>query len=360
MHDVLAPEGGGPPSASGAWVEAAGRVARQVLAPAAQEVDRAPVLPAAHLEALAGAGLFGLYGPQGPDTAGARAVYEVLAGACGVTFFVWVQHHAPVRLLAASPNGPLRERWLPPLLAGEVMGGVAFAHLRRPGPPAVAAHRTAGGWVFRGEAPWVTSWGLAGMFAVAALAGDGSVVFAAVPAGAGPALRPSPPLPLAVMGASATVRLGLDDLQVGDEEVIEVLSLDDWRRRDRLVTAQPNPAAFGVAATCLEHLAGLDEAAHAALRAEWEECRTRSYGRAGAGQGASAAPAAGVEEMVRLRAWSLDLAVRAAQALVVAGGGRSMQASAPAQRLLREAAFYAIQAQTPALRRATLDRLSRG
>jgi hypothetical protein len=36
-----------------------------------------------------------------------------------------------------------------------------------------------------------------------------------------------------------------------------------------------------------------------------------------------------------------------------------MDVAHPAQRLLREAAFYAIQAQTPALRQATLDRLSR-
>ena len=43
----------------------------------------------------------------------------------------------------------------------------------------------------------------------------------------------------------------------------------------------------------------------------------------------------------------LELAVRSATALVVAGGGRSILRSNPAQRLLREAAFFTIQAQTP-------------
>jgi hypothetical protein len=35
-----------------------------------------------------------------------------------------------------------------------------------------------------------------------------------------------------------------------------------------------------------------------------------------------------------------------------------MAADHPAQRLLREAAFFTIQAQTPAIRRATLDQLA--
>ncbi len=57
------------------------------------------------------------------------------------------------------------------------------------------------------------------------------------------------------------------------------------------------------------------------------------------------------------RARSLNLAVRAATALVVTTGGRAMSADHPGQRLLREAAFFTIQAQTPAVRQATLDQL---
>ena len=61
--------------------------------------------------------------------------------------------------------------------------------------------------------------------------------------------------------------------------------------------------------------------------------------------------------MTAARAWSCELAVRAATALVAAGGGRSMLRSNPAQRLLREAAFFTIQAQGDELRTATLARL---
>ena len=340
LIDVFAPGGGDePPDVP--VVAAARRVAAEVLAPAAADVDGADRIPATHLRALAAAGLFGLHGSSRST---ARAVYEALAGACGGTFFVWVQHHAPVRLLAASPNRPLADRWLPALRSGDVLGGVAFAHLRRPDPPPVVAERVAGGYVLSGEAPWVTSWGMAGMFAVAARCGDG-VVFVALPGDRGEA---SEPLPLAVMQASRTVRLSLDGVHVADEDVLDELPFAEWSARDRTVTAQPNPAAFGVAATCVRLLGEAGSEAAAPLADEWAECRDRSY----------AAPTDDLDRLVELRAWSLELAVRAAYALVAATGGRAMTLDHPAQRLLREASFYAIQAQTPALRAATLARLT--
>jgi alkylation response protein AidB-like acyl-CoA dehydrogenase len=319
-------------------------VADRVLAPDAQFTDQAERVPATNLEALARAGLYGLFGgAQAPAPATTRAVFEALAGACGATFFVWVQHHAPVRMLAASANADLRERWLTPLRAGEVLGGVAFAHLRRPDPPAVVAQRRAGGgWRLTGEAPWVTSWGLAEVFAVAARWED-RVVFFALPASA-PGLEPSSALRLLAMSATSTVRLGFRDVALTDGDVIEDRSFREWQEHDRSATAQPHPAAFGVAAACLSRLTPLEPATAGALQAEWEDCRAQSYASAGG---------------VGLRAWSLELALRCAYGLVAATGGRAMELSHPAQRLLREASFYAIQAQTRALRQATLECLTR-
>ena len=364
---------------------AARRLADDLLAPAAEATDQAPVVPPSHLRALADAGLYGLSGPVDAGGAAApaavsRLVYEALAGACGVTFFVWVQHHAPVRMLAASANTALRERWLPALCRGEVLGGVAFAYLRRPGPPAVAARPAGGGWVVDGEAPWVTSWGLAGVYAVAAAAGD-DVVFFAVPADPPPpAVRASPPLPLAAMAASATVRLAFDGLFVPATDVIATVPLAEWRARDRLATAQPHPAPLGVAARAgrlLSERARDTEqtavgAAAASLATELDACREHAYGLVAddghdAGRRGPKAEAglrgpnaeAGLARLVQARAWGLDLASRAASALVAATGGGAMALSHPGQRLVREAAFYSIQAQSPELRQATIDRLTR-
>jgi alkylation response protein AidB-like acyl-CoA dehydrogenase len=150
------------------------------------------------------------------------------------------------------------------------------------------------------------------------------------------------------MNASSTVRLGFDEVAVAADDVIVELPFDEWQTQDRLATARPNPAAFGLAATSTRWLAERDAATAAALEDERLDCRARSY----------AADPTDVDTLVALRAWSLELALRCAYALVAATGGRSMMLTHPAQRLLREAAFYAIQAQTPALRASTLGRLT--
>ncbi|HEX2023781.1 MAG TPA: acyl-CoA dehydrogenase family protein [Acidimicrobiales bacterium] len=350
-------------------VSAARQVAVSVLAPSAQETDQAPIVPAGHLDALAAVGLNGLSGPReagGSDAPAAvvRPVYEALAGACGVTFFTWVQHHAPVRLVASSDNLALRQKWLPALCGGAVLGGVAFAYLRRPGPAAVVARRAAGGWVVEGEAPWVTSWGLAGLYAVAArVAGDGPVLFCAVAPGESPAgsLRASPPLALAAMSASATVRLAFDGLFVPDEDVISTVDMSRWQHHDRAATAQPHPAPLGLAATATSLLArraqesGQAAVARAAevLGDELAECRLHSYRLADD----PSSDDTHLALLLAARAWGLDLALRSAQALVAATGGGAMALSHPAQRLVREASFWSIQAQSAAVREATLARL---
>jgi len=193
---------------------------------------------------------------------------------------------------------------------------------------------------------------MAGMYSVAARFDD-QVVYFLTEGRPSPALLPSPPLALAAMGASSTVRLAFDDLAVSDDDVLAVMSFEEWQARDRIATAQPNPAAFGVATTCLRLLSQTAEDAALVLGAEVDACRTRSYALADARRTDDAHLAA----MVDARAQSLELAVRCATALVTSVGGRAMASGHPAQRLLREAAFFTIQAQTPALRRATLAQL---
>ncbi len=332
---------------------AAAKVAAEVLAPAAEATDRAPTVPRSHLDALAGAGLFGLFCPPGAAPGDARRIFEILAGACGVTFFVWVQHHAPVRMLAGSANAALRERHLAGLCSGATLGGVAFGYLRRPGPPAVVATAVPGGYRIDGEAPWVTSWGLAGLYAVAARLDDRVVSFV-LDGHPSPVVRPSPPLALAAMNASSTVRLVFDGLVVPEDDVLSTVGFDQWQAEDRRATARPNPAVFGIAATCVRLLG--ERAADAAedLGRELDACRRRSYALADQGR----TDDAHLRMLVEARAWSLELGVRAATALVASVGGRAMGLDHPAQRLLREAAFFTIQAQTPALRAATLGQLT--
>lgn len=367
-------------------VAAARRVAAEVLAPRAEDTDQAAAVPRDNLEALARAGLFGLAEPAaGVPPATMRSVQEALAGACGATYFVWAQHHSPVRLLAASANAGLRQRWLGRLCSGQAMAGVAFAYLRRPGPAAVTAEPAPGGWRVSGVAPFVTSWGLADIFVVAAGTGGGQALWLGLEGREKEGVRPSAPLALSVLQSTRTVRLALD-VFVPSEDVVAEEPLDAWRRRDGRATPQPSAAALGLAGRCCSLLAaraadlggeGPVGAAAAALSDELARCRAHSYSLAdslvagplplpvdAAGpEGGDAADGGGgpLEEhlarMVEARAWGLDLAQRASLALVAALGGGAMARSNPAQRLAREAAFYVVQAQTGEGRAATLARL---
>jgi hypothetical protein len=67
---------------------------------------------------------------------------------------------------------------------------------------------------------------------------------------------------------------------------------------------------------------------------------------------------AAIAEGASERDRGLAFARRATDALVAASGGGAMALSNPAQRLSREATFFLIQAQTGALRGATLRRLT--
>jgi alkylation response protein AidB-like acyl-CoA dehydrogenase len=354
--------------------ERARSLADVVLFPAAQATDRAALVPSANIEALRGAALLGLQGPAsvpgglGASHVTARPVFEAVAGGCGATAFVWAQHHGAVRRVAGG-DGPARDAWLPRLCDGSTLAGIGFAYLRRPGPPAVRAERTVRGWRIDGEAPWITGWGLIDVLVVMARVADGAVVTAVVDRlGEQVALRAGPPQALAVMGATGTVALGFDGLEVSDDDVVGVQSDDSWRRRDRAGSALPPAAPLGIAGRAIGLLGDRrsDQSVGtvaASLAGELDDRRTAADLVAEAIAGSMADGGAIDEDLVVAGATErdrgLDLARRATDALVAASGGGAMSLEHPAQRLSREATFYLIQAQTADLRAASLTRARR-
>jgi alkylation response protein AidB-like acyl-CoA dehydrogenase len=345
-------------------VVTARRVATEVLVPAAQQVDRS-VVPRGHLRTLTEAGLLAPTAPAelgggGVSSAVGRDVAEVLAGACGATWFVTTQHHLPVRTVLATPNDALRERWQRPLASGEVLAGIALAHLRRRG-PTVTGVRVDGGWSVSGAVPWFTSWGLAELVLLGFREGP-DVVFALVPATDQRGFTAGPALQLAAMQAARTVTVALDDYRVSEEEVVDRLPYDEWAERDAATTANATPAVFGLLAAVLDRLRAEGERRSEAptvrlasrLTDETNAVRAQAYALV------DDVPAdQRVEERLTLRAVALDLLTTATTGLVAAGAGASMSLDHPAQRWAREGLFHLIQAQTPAVRSATLERLSR-
>lgn len=354
-----------PILAAEAILAAARRLAAEVLSPAAERVDAAGV-PLGHVEALKADRLLGVTAPaecggSGASAAVGREVTEILAGACGATWFVATQHGTPLRTVLGSDNDTLRERYARRLASSDVLAGIAVSHLRRPGPPPVTATAVPGGWRFDGRVDWVTSWGLAEVLLLGGVTPADEVVAVLIPAADQPGLRSTGELRLAAMSGARNVALRLDGLVVSAADVALRQPRAEWLSTDRGVTANVTPAVFGLLATILTRLAdvsrsrgsatGTDLAA--AMTVEASGLRSRGYTLLD-----DVPPAEQLPERLAIRGAALELVNRAAAALIVAGAGTSMLATNPAQRLAREALFHLVQASTPPMREAVLSRMA--
>ncbi len=317
-------------------VKVAERFADEVLFPAANETDASDAIPAGLLDALASAGLYGIAAPSeagglDADFGTMCAVLEALSGGCLSTAFVWMQHVSVVRAVAASGNTALAGRWLAPLARGEVRAGLALGGaLPR---PTLQASADGDGWLVEGESPFVSGWGLTDVVHAAARAGD-EVVWLLVDAHEASALR-AERLHLIALDSTATVRLHFGGLPVPPDRVTGTHPAGDRSSPELLRMHASLP--LGVASRCTRLLGPSPlDAELAGLRTELDQL----------GPGTAAARAAAGE-----------LAVRAASALVITEGSRSLLAGGHASRLAREALFTQVYALRPASKDALLARL---
>lgn len=322
-------------------VDRARQIADEVLFPGALETDASRLVPKDRLDALADAGLYGLFGPRqagglDADRATGAEVSEILAGGCLTTASVWAQHHSAIFAVAKAESKTLREEWLAPLCAGDRRAGVAFAGLRRPGPPILTARRSTDGYVLHGSAPWVTGWGRIDVIHAAARDTEGNVVWLLVDAASAATLQVER-LELTAVNASATVRVVFDDHAVATERLTSIEPMEAFVERDTAGLWRNGAFPLGLAARCSLLIgSGLfDE--------EISACRSLLY---------TSSP----DTVIEARSRAAELAVRAASALVASGGGRSLLQSEHAQRLAREAMFVLVFGQTPSMRAMQVSR----
>jgi alkylation response protein AidB-like acyl-CoA dehydrogenase len=332
---------GGMPAADP--ISQAQQVADAVLYPFAMDVDSADRVPAAHLDALAAAGLYGIAGPashggQDVDLATFCRVTEIMAGGCLATTFVWLQHHGAVRALAAG-NERLRSVWLGPLCQGMRRAGIALGGAR-PGPPLLRARRTAGGYLLDGTAPWVTGWGMVDVLYTLARDDAGQLVAALLPA------RPSASLAvhrldLVAVQACATVELAFDAYFVPDALVCSVFPHSDWLARDAQGLRANGSLAIGVAARCCQLIGPGPLDAELARRRDQLD---------------NASP----DAMPAARAAAAAFGFRTAGAAVAAAGSGGILAGQHPQRLAREAVFLLVFGSRPAIKERLVGLLSAG
>lgn len=331
-------------------------IADDMLFPAALAVDADGVIPGGHFDRLAADGFYGLAGRAedggaGTDFASFVRIVEVLSGGCLTTTFTWIQHHSVVRGLTATPNVNLREKHLDAAIRGELRGGVAFAGAI-PRPPLLWATPTEGGWLVRGESPFVTGWDIVDVLLISArdVAGgpEGTIVGGLVPAVAGGGITVEELRLIAAQGSN-TVRLRFEDFFLPAEWVVTEMSHTDFLAH-QLRSARVNGSlALGIADRCRTLIGQLNqpELAHR-LSARHGAVRDRLDA---AMQDPDALPAA--------RAAASALAHRAAGALVVAVGSSGILAHQHAQRLVREAVFTLVAAGRPEIQNELLDLFGR-
>jgi len=316
---------------------AARGLADDLLFPEAMRVDGLDVLPVSHLDALAAAGL---YRTLGLNLRTSCAVVEELAGGCLATTFVWLQHRGLLMTLAAEGTpAALRDQWLGPASRGQVRGGIALPGLI-PGPPLLRARPAGDGWRLDGEAPWVTGWGLIDLLLVVARGPADTTVTLILDAAAQPGLTVTRQR-LAAINASVTVRLGFNQVLVPPERHVGQAPFDpaEGLRPDRLRIN--GSLALGLASRCTQLLGP------SPLDGELAACRG----------GLDDAVAADATAMAEARAAACELAVRAAAALAVREGSRSVGVDQHVQRLAREAMFLLVFGSRPGIKSALLRRL---
>jgi len=322
------------------YLHAARRIADDVLFPDALAIDRTGRIPAGHLEALAGAGLYGVAAPVADDGLGTddqptmAGLVETLAEGCLTTAFVWIQHHGTVTSVAAAADA-IRDRWLGPLCRGELRAGIGLAGLRSD--PGLRVRALDGGFELDGSCPWVTGWGSITTVGMFARDGHDAVHHLLVDAVESPSLRVRPHELVAVQ-ASGTVTLEFAGHVVEADRLLSTRPFADWRSGDANGSTLNGFLAIGSARrSCrLPGPSALDadvDAARAALLAA---------------TGDAIGPA---------RAAASEVALRAAAALAVRTGSRAVLLDQHAQRLVREATFLLVFGSRPGMRDALLARL---
>lgn len=351
------------PHAQGLAPDAGALVAR--IADQAAEVDAHGVRREV-IDALAAQGLVGERLPSGIQ----RELGEQLAKADASTWFCWVQHQTPVAILEGEVPGVIapagaafRAELVPHLRRGTRLAAVAFAHVRRPGPPDPIATRTSDGWRFDGHLDWVTSWDIADDVMIMAR-GDGAhpdvLVCAYLPAGASampwPGVEPGPVLDLLAMSGTHTRPVLLSAVDVPDDRIV-VIDRAEWAAADAIKTSDANPAVFGITRGAVDELDEVARARGDAAMSELAEQLAERCRRIRSNVYEAADAGAPVRQRLELRAEALELAVLSAVSVITARAGAAMQRGCSAERRVREAMFLQVQAQTSASRSASIELL---
>ncbi|MEM1058591.1 MAG: acyl-CoA dehydrogenase family protein [Verrucomicrobiota bacterium] len=362
------PDFSGQPPEVVAILTRTAEVTKSLLSELADQVDAADMSPLPQMEALAETGLLGLHLP--PEMGGAGGGEEagilarlITAAGCGVTTFILLQH-----LFATKTMQHLMEEAGQPLLPEcaeltrmEWLTGVCLAHLGRRGEPRVRAEIEGDEIRFKGEAPWMTGWGLIRRVLVGGRNRQGQGVIALADLeGQEDRIQVVSPYRLQVMEATRTVAPVFRDFRVPRSRLVAVIN--DAKQIDPGMRIHLDASGCSL---------GVGGAANLRLHRRGEQRADETLKRASAMLAGSLAdmwrrlwalatdPKATLDERQLCRAECNLLSNRVTYALIASEGGSADLVGNTANRLFREAFAYTFNAHTPSFRDALLMGLVR-
>lgn len=351
---------------------------RESVAPIAGEIDRDPEVLRDALKGMGDRFLLALRVPKcwrGAEVSERiyRHFQQLVPRYSGALAFLQTQHQSAGQLLSNSNNESLKQQYLPRMSNGQILVGVGFSQLRRPGEPLLKAIPVAGGYQLEGKVPWVTGFGFFHNFIVGATLPDGSAIYGVVPftetiqtasgildaTSTQSSITFSEPMQLAAMESTNTVTATLTHWFLPEEHIVFVKPAGAIHENDKRNVLHHGFFALGCAR------AGLDivEAAYQAkqlpfIRSALESLHQELTCCQSDMMQALPPDSQSWEERLQLRAWAIDLAIRCASAAVTVSSGAANSMNHPAQRVYREALVFAVSGQTTAVMEATLARLS--
>lgn len=315
------------------------------LAAGAEAADRNPGWPAESWSALRSSGVLGRavpseYGGTGFGPVDLLRNGESLAAACLTTAFILSQRDAAVRRLLAGPPR-LKEQYLPRLATGEAFLTVGLSQLttsRQHGGPALLATPARDGFRLDGDVPWVTGADQAEAIVTGASLADGTQVLVVLPTER-PGVVVQRPMELAALYGSRTCAIRCDGVEA---EAALVLAGPAEHVLGKMGGGglETSALALGLAGAAVDYLRGESE-----RRADLRDVADRfERGRIAARSRLHglATVSTTAEAVLAVRVECTRLALRAAQAALVAAKGAGFVAPHPVQRWSRQALFFLV------------------
>ena len=236
--------------------------AQREIAPHAEAWDAARAIPDDVFSAMAELGFLGMLTPErfgglALDVPTYLLVLEEIARAdASVALTVAIQNGPVPSLLLAHGNEAQKERWLPRLAAGELIGAFALSESEAGSDAAslaATATRDGDGWVLNGRKAWITNGARAGVVVLFARAEEGVSCFLVEPGSPGYDVAER----VTTMGhrASETVTVELSDLRVPAGALVGEPGRGLGYALESLVVGRAGIAAqaLGIAQSALDH-----------------------------------------------------------------------------------------------------------